>query len=96
MITEKEFEKAAQNALLIFSDSEKEKYIKEMSDVIDFVSIVTSYESSALDIYSPLVISAYDLRQDVVEDSLPTEVALSNIGGGEDGFFVAKRRSKGE
>ncbi|HQC54695.1 MAG TPA: Asp-tRNA(Asn)/Glu-tRNA(Gln) amidotransferase subunit GatC [Clostridia bacterium] len=96
MITEKDFENAAENALLYFNDEEKERFMKDMSSVIEFVSVVKTVNSDKPTAYKPLTISATELREDVIGTTLPNEEALSNADSSEDGYFVIKRRSKGE
>lgn len=96
MITEKDFDNAAVNALLYFDDEEKKRLMKDMSDVIEFVSVVKAVKSNKPTAYKPLTISASDLREDIIGNTLSNEDALSNADCADDGYFVVKRRSKGE
>lgn len=95
MITREEFDFIAEYALISFSEQESLDMMKDMSEVINFANKVKEAHTD-LPTYKSRSISAEELREDIPGECTPVDLLLSNSGGGEDGFFVIKRRGKNE
>jgi aspartyl/glutamyl-tRNA(Asn/Gln) amidotransferase C subunit len=95
MITGEDFDKIAEYALINFTAKEKAEILKDMSEVINLANKVKEAETN-MPPYKGRIIKAQELRDDIPEDCTPVDILLQNAGGGEDGFFVIKRRGKNE
>lgn len=95
MITREEFNTLAEYALISFSEKEAKEMMKDMSEVINFANKVKEAHTE-MPTYKSRSISAEELREDIPGKCTPVDLLLANSGGGEDGFFVIKRRGKNE
>ncbi|MCD7729354.1 MAG: aspartyl/glutamyl-tRNA amidotransferase subunit C [Clostridia bacterium] len=92
-VTEKQLKSFARLARLDFPDSELEAFKGEFEEMIAFCdSINSSVQGDAASIreVGSRRIEWEDLREDVVQQSLPEEKILSNVNG-ENGYFTVKR-----
>lgn len=90
MISREEMENIASLSKLYLSEAEIEKGIKDMSSIVDFVNQI-----NAIDFQLETKTKASDIvnafREDEVEESFTRDAILSNVNGGEDGFFFLKK-----
>ncbi len=91
MIEKKEVKWLANLARLHVDDSELDSIAQDMSEILDFAGQINSLAPNAHS-YSGTVTSIEDLRADKVGECSPEELILSNVDGGEDGYFPVKRR----
>lgn len=95
MITGDEFDRIAEYALINFTEIEKAEMLKDMSEIINFANKVKEATTNKRP-YKSRSILADELREDIPGECTPVEILLENAGGGEDGFYVIKRRGKNE
>ena len=76
--------------LMPFTDSEIEKGIKDMSSIIEFVNQINAIDYALETKTKPLYITNA-FREDDIKESFSRESILSNVQGGENGFFFLKR-----
>lgn len=91
MIQKKDVLWLAELAKLKLSDAELEQLTSDMEDIVAFAGEVAK-AAAGTEEYRGVVAEAETLREDVVGVSAPQEDVLSNVGGGENGYFPVKRR----
>ncbi len=90
-ITISEVEHVAHLARLDFDQEEKERFAKELNDILEFVAQLEEVDTAGVEpAYHALELKNV-FREDRVEPSLPPEEALANAPEAEDGAFVVPR-----
>jgi aspartyl-tRNA(Asn)/glutamyl-tRNA(Gln) amidotransferase subunit C len=90
-ITISEVEHVAHLARLEFDQEEKERFAKELNDILEFVAQLEEVDTSGVEpAYHALELKNV-FRQDRVEPSLPRQEALKNAPEAEEGAFVVPR-----
>lgn len=90
-ITISEVEHVAHLARLDFDQEEKERFAKELNDILEFVAQLEEVDTTGVEpAYHALELKNV-FREDRVEPSLPPEEALANAPEAEDGAFVVPR-----
>lgn len=91
MIDEKTVEHVAKIARLNLTEAEKERFTKELSDVIEnFAKIREANTESVEPTFQPVPLSNV-LREDTEKDSLSQEEVLANAEHKENGYFKGPR-----
>ena len=90
MISKEEMKNIASLSKLCLTDSEIEKGIKDMSSIIEFVNQINAIDYALETKTKPLYITNA-FREDDIKESFSRESILSNVQGGENGFFFLKR-----
>ena len=91
MIEKKEVEWLARLAKLKLSDEELDGLTEDMEEIVEFAGRINSAVSGT-EAYRGVVTPVEALREDVVGDCSPQDLVLSNVNGGENGYFPVKRR----
>lgn len=91
MIEKKEVEWLARLAKLKLSDSELEGLTKDMEQIVEFAGRINSAVSGT-EAYRGVVTPVEALREDAVGECSSQDLVLSNVNGGENGYFPVKRR----
>lgn len=91
MITKKELEGLAHLSYLTLTEEEKERLLKEMTDIIAFANTVNGSVAGA-SAPAEEAINYTDLREDEVVPSFGNDEILSGVEG-ENGFFAVRRSS---
>ena len=84
MIEKKEVEWLARLAKLKLSDEELDGLTEDMEEINSAVSGSEAYRG--------VVTPVEALREDIVGECSPQDLVLSNVNGGENGYFPVKRR----
>ena len=90
MITREEILDLAVLAKLFVSEEELDALTEEMSNIISFADTINNAGTEAE--FDGINRLSNVFREDVPAPSYPQEEILRNAGGGEDGFFVVRRR----
>lgn len=91
MIEKKDIEWLAKLAKLQLDEDETEALRKDMEDIVGFAGTVSEAAADS-EAYRGVIAEAEDLREDIITTSFPQELILSNVGGGENGYFPVKKR----
>ena len=80
-------EHVAEVARLKLSDKEIIKFAKELKEILEAFSTIDKYDTKGVKLsFQPVDIKNF-MREDVVEESLSQEEALSNTEQKKDGYF---------
>ena len=90
-ITMKDVEYVAKLARLELTKEEKEKYSKQLGDILNYINKLNELDTSAVEPTSHVVAISNVFRQDEVKPSLTNEEVLSNAPKKEKGFFKVKK-----
>lgn len=91
MISKQEVKWLAKLAKLCVGDDELDKLTKDMDEIVDFAGQINDAVAENAD-YLGVRTDAEALRDDEVKESFPQSLILSNVNGGENGYFPVKRR----
>jgi len=90
-ITKQDVEKVANLARLYVSDTEKEAFAKQLSQILTHVETLNQYDTQGVAPTSTVLGQVNVFRNDEVRLSLPVEQALANAPDRQaDGFCVPK------
>jgi aspartyl-tRNA(Asn)/glutamyl-tRNA(Gln) amidotransferase subunit C len=90
-ITRQDVEKVAQLARLAVTDSEKETFAKQLSQILAHVDQLNRHDTTGVQPTTTVMGQVNVFREDDVRASLPVEKALANAPEREaDGFCVPK------
>lgn len=90
-ITKQDIEKVASLARLRISDSEKDMFATQLSQILTHVEQLNRYDTAGVEPTTTVMGQANVFRDDVVRPSLPVEKALANAPEREgEGFGVPK------
>ncbi len=90
-ISKQEVEKVAKLARLSVTESEKEAFAKQLSQILTHVQKLNEYDTKGIEPTSTVLGQVNVFRDDVVRPSLPVEQALANAPERDgDGFGVPK------
>jgi aspartyl-tRNA(Asn)/glutamyl-tRNA(Gln) amidotransferase subunit C len=90
-VDEKLVKEIALLARLDLSKEETEMFVSQFKDILDYVSILNEVDT---DNVSPAYLSSANtsmIREDVIEESVPTEEFLSNAPQATDDYVVIPR-----
>jgi aspartyl-tRNA(Asn)/glutamyl-tRNA(Gln) amidotransferase subunit C len=90
-VDEKLVKEIASLARLDLSQEETEMFVSQFKDILDYVSILNEVDT---DNVPPAYLSSADksvTREDVIEESVPTEEFLSNVPQSKDDYVVIPR-----
>jgi len=90
-VDEKLVKEIASLARLDLSQEETEMFISQFKDILDYVSILNEVDT---DNVPPAYLSSANksvTREDVIEESVPTEEFLSNVPQSKDDYVVIPR-----
>jgi aspartyl-tRNA(Asn)/glutamyl-tRNA(Gln) amidotransferase subunit C len=91
MIEKKDVEYVAWLARLELSDEEKEKFTRQLGQVLEHAERVKSLDTEDVEPTSHVIKLKNVMREDEVKPCLSREEALSNAPRVEDGYFVVPR-----
>lgn len=87
-ITEKDIKHLASLSRLEFSDDEIQKFSGEFASIIDYVNQLQKVDTS--NVVDKTTIREFDeLRDDIINPSLPNEKIIENAPKKYNGYFVA-------
>lgn len=90
-ITKQDVEKVASLARLHVTESEKDAFAKQLSQILTHVEQLSRYETAGVEPTTTVMGQVNVFRDDVVRPSLPAEKALANAPEPEgDGFGVPR------
>ena len=90
-VDEKLVKEIASLARLDLSQEETEMFVSQFKDILDYVSILNEVNTENV---PPAYLSTANrsvIREDTVEESVPTEEFLSNAPEAKDGYVVIPR-----
>ena len=90
-ITMKDVEYVAKLARLKLTKEEKEKYARQLSDILNYINKLNELDTSNIEPTSHVVSLSNVFRQDKVTPSLSSKEILSNAPKKEKGFFKVKK-----
>ncbi len=90
-ITIKDVEYVAKLARLKLTDEEKEKYSKQLGDILNYINKLNEIDTSDIEPTSHVVSVSNVFREDRVKPSLSRKEILSNAPEKEKGFFKVKK-----
>lgn len=94
MITREEVLKMAKLAKLSFKDDEIESLTNDMTEIIDFADTInTLVKDEEIEEFDDINLIVNAFHEDEVVESFNRELILKNAEGGEDGYFLVKRRN---
>ncbi len=91
MITKEQVEYIARLARLELSEEEKEKYTKQLDQILEFVAKLNELNTEKVEPTSHAVKISNVFREDEVKPSFSQEEALSNAPEVEEGHFKVKK-----
>lgn len=94
MIKEDEVLKIAKLAKLSVDDKEIEELTKEMSKIIEYADAINSVEEAGAD-FENLNDIENAFNEDLVVKSYDLDEVLKNREGGENGYFVVRKKLRG-
>ena len=92
-VTEKQIKTLAKLAKLDFDDEKCKTFLGEFDEIIEFANTINSAvvgDTESLKEVGGREIALENLREDIVQESLPNEKIVSNVEA-EGGFFPVKR-----
>jgi len=90
-VDKKLIEDVASVARLELSEKEKERFVKELKEVLNAFSAIDKVDTDKVEpMFQPVELKNM-MREDKVEDSLKQEEALSNTKHKKDGYFKGPR-----
>ena len=90
-ISKQDVEKVAKLARLTVSDSERDAFAKQLSQILTHVEKLNQYDTTGIEPTSTVLGQVNVFREDVVRPSLPVDKALANASERQaDGFCVPK------
>ena len=90
-VDEKLVKEIATLARLDLSQEEAEMFVSQFKDILDYVSILNEVDTENV---PPAYLSAANktmIREDVIEESVPTKDFLANAPQSKDGYIVIPR-----
>jgi len=90
-VDEKLVKEIATLARLDLSQEETEMFVSQFKDILDYVSILNEVDTENV---PPAYLSAANktmIREDVIEESVPTKDFLANAPQSKDGYIVIPR-----
>ena len=90
-ITLKDVEYVAKLARLKLTDEEKEKYARQLGDILGYIEKLNELDTSDIEPTSHVVSMSNVFREYEVKPSLPVEEVLANAPKKNKGFFVVKK-----
>ncbi len=91
MVTKEEIRNIAILSRLYVADEELDALTKDMQGVIAFADAINAVGAEA-DEFDNINNLSNVFRKDEVVPSYPREEILKNVDGGEDGFFLVRKR----
>ncbi|WP_287155373.1 Asp-tRNA(Asn)/Glu-tRNA(Gln) amidotransferase subunit GatC [Candidatus Solincola tengchongensis] len=91
MITERDVEYVAWLARLELTAEEKERFARQLGQVLEHAEKIKSLDTSDVEPTSHVVPLRNVMREDVVEPGLTQEEALSNAPRRQGGYFAVPR-----
>ncbi|UYZ39885.1 MAG: Asp-tRNA(Asn)/Glu-tRNA(Gln) amidotransferase subunit GatC [Candidatus Methanospirare jalkutatii] len=91
MIEKEDIEHLCWLARIELSDEEKEKFAEQLSEILEFFSILDEAETEGVEPTFHAVGVKNVMRADEVEPSLPQEEVLRNAPRRENGYFKSPR-----
>ena len=91
LVTEKLVKEIAVLARLDLSEKETEMFVSQFKDILDYVSVLNEVDTEDV---PPAYLSSANIsvmREDVIEESVPTKEFLSNAPQSKDGYVVIPR-----
>lgn len=94
MITREEVLKIAKLAKLSVKDDEIESLTNDMTQIIEFADTInTLVKDEEIEDFDDINQTINAFHEDEVIESFNRELILKNAEGGEDGYFLVKKRS---
>jgi len=90
-ITIKDVEYVARLARLKLTQDEKEKYARQLGDILNYINKLNELDTSKVEPTSHVISLSNVFREDKVRESLPAEEILSNAPQKSRGFFRVKK-----
>jgi aspartyl-tRNA(Asn)/glutamyl-tRNA(Gln) amidotransferase subunit C len=90
-ITIKDVEYVARLARLKLTQDEKEKYVRQLGDILNYINKLNELDTSKVEPTSHVISLSNVFREDKVRESLPAEEILSNAPQKSRGFFRVKK-----
>src|SRR5689334_25363734 len=90
-VDEKLVKEIATRARLDLSQEETEMFVSQFKDILDYVSILNEVDTENV---PPAYLSSANksvIREDLIEESVPTEEFLANAPKSKDGYVVIPR-----
>jgi len=91
MITKQEVRWLAKLAKLSVGEEELDRLTRDMDEIVDFAGQINSAVAEAGE-YKGQISRAEELREDAIRECFPQTLILSNVKGGDNGYFPVKRR----
>ncbi len=91
MVSREDILKLAKLAKISIDDKELDHLTKEMAKIVDFADAINDGDKMEIEFDNVSNLSNV-FREDAVEESYDREEILKNVNGGEDGFFVVRKR----
>jgi len=94
LITREEVLKIAKLAKLSFNEDEIEALTRDMIEIINFADTInTLVKDEEIEDFDDINKIENAFHEDVVHESLDRELILKNAEGGDNGYFLVKRRN---
>ncbi len=91
MLKKEDVIKVAQLAKLKLKEEEIELFSKQLPQIVNFVEKLNELDTENVKPFYELIDKTTPMREDIPENGLSQEEALSNAPEAEDGFFVVPR-----
>ncbi len=90
-LSKEEVEHIALLARLSIAEGDKQAFGEQLSQIVTFIDQLREVDTEGVPPTATISSQANVMREDVVEESLSVEKALSNAPQQEDGFFVVPK-----
>jgi aspartyl-tRNA(Asn)/glutamyl-tRNA(Gln) amidotransferase subunit C len=94
-ITSKDVEKVALLSRLEINDSEMAKMNEQLNSILDYIDVLSKVNTEGVQPTAHVLPMKNVMREDVVQPSLPRDLALSNAPEAEDGYFKVPKVVEG-
>jgi len=95
-ITKQDVEYVARLARLALTDTEREAFSHQLSDILTYVEQLNGLETEGVEPTATVLGQANVFREDRPRPSLPVEKAMANAPESADGFFVVPKIIEGK
>jgi aspartyl-tRNA(Asn)/glutamyl-tRNA(Gln) amidotransferase subunit C len=95
-ITKQDVEYVARLARLALTDTEREAFSHQLSDILTYVEQLNGLETEGVEPTATVLGQANVFREDKPRPSLPVEKAMANAPESADGFFVVPKIIEGK
>jgi aspartyl-tRNA(Asn)/glutamyl-tRNA(Gln) amidotransferase subunit C len=89
-----DLEHIAKLARISLTEDEKNTFLPQLESVLEYLDVLDRVDTTGIEPTYRVNEQSNVLREDIIGESLPQSVALSNAAGTKDGYFVVTNTIK--